>query len=329
MSRLRRVLLLLLFLLALILLLVVVWGIIRSPAGKSFNETLSALGGIVTLGGIFPILLKLWKAINSYFEREVGGQVRANAVADFGRLYYTGVSLADPFMLAARGPRPEQRAAVAQAGLPSGTVRAAVNRPVAIALNVAISLIIPLGAMFAVLGILSVFGQTLTGARLISAFLGLLCVFGFIGALIGWAKTLLVIFSQFLALSVLTLLKDISAFRAFLEALGPAWSLIANGFIVLLLATLAYRFASSLPGLPPARHLQDATLGFTLGFFSGYLIVGSLLYFLRQFDLQGADATVKSLLLLQYLPQEVFGFGTPLIHIALVVSLIFLLVVFI
>ena len=165
-------------------------------------------------------------------------------------------------------------------------------------------------------------------------------LFGIIGAMRGWAKELLVAFSMILALAFMRLLETYVPFVANMVVnsadQGIFWLRV---IIVLVLVFFGYqsvalpRFASK----AAREKLQDVLLGFVLGAFNGYLIVGTLWFFMHEAgypfsayilppDLttpmgQAADHP------LPFLAPRLLG--EPSIYFAVILAFIFVLVVFI
>jgi uncharacterized membrane protein required for colicin V production len=163
-------------------------------------------------------------------------------------------------------------------------------------------------------------------------------LFGVIGAMRGWARELLVSFSVILALTFTTLIMQYVSFvRDVLPANSPALFWLRTVIIVVLVF-----FGYQTPNIPrfaakmTREKLQDTLLGIFLGALNGYLIVGSVWFYLHAAgypfgslsapnpaDPMGAAA----LKLIEYLPPRVLGI--PAIYFAVVLAFIFVIVVFI
>ena len=165
-------------------------------------------------------------------------------------------------------------------------------------------------------------------------------LFGIIGAMRGWAKELLVAFSMILSLAFIRLLEGNVPF---VSALITAQSVEAvfwmRVIIVIVLVFFGYqtvalpRFASK----AAREKLQDILLGFIFGAFNGYLIAGTLWFFMHEANypfltyilppdpntLMGQSATD----LLPYLAPRLFSDFA--IYLAVILAFIFVLVVFI
>jgi hypothetical protein len=105
-----------------------------------------------------------------------------------------------------------------------------------------------------------------------------------IGTLRGWAKELLVTVSVVLAVFIINVLENFVVFlSSFYEQGGPTSMFATRALIVLVLAFFGYqtphlRFLSQ--GAVREK-LQDSILGFFLGALNGYLIIGSIWYYLH------------------------------------------------
>jgi hypothetical protein len=119
---------------------------------------------------------------------------------------------------------------------------------------------------------------------LIAVFWMFIILFAVIGAMRGWAKELLVAASVILGLFLNAILETyITPYRnALFEQPGGTQFLIRAGLLVL----LAF-FGYQSPSLGPLRdkvareRLQDTLLGLVMGAFNGYLLIGSLWFYLH------------------------------------------------
>lgn len=165
-------------------------------------------------------------------------------------------------------------------------------------------------------------------------------LFSIIGAMRGWAKELLVSFSVILALTFITLLQNYIPFvRDVLpkESTTLFWT---RTVILLVLVFFGYQTANipRFAGKFTRERLQDALLGIFLGAINGYLIAGSIWFFMYEARYPFAmisdpistgvphimDAANK---IISYLPPRILG--VPAIYFAVVLSFVFVLVVFI
>ena len=164
-------------------------------------------------------------------------------------------------------------------------------------------------------------------------------LFAIIGMLRGWAKELLVAFSVILALALNHLLRRYVPIVADL----PDDSTSLFWIQTLILGTLVffgYQTVALVPRLQSKagrERLQDALFGAILGGVNGYLIAGTLLFYVAQTNYQiapnvvmapqdpGMAAAVQNLL--TYMPPHVLG--EPGIYFAVILAFIFVIVVYI
>ena len=172
------------------------------------------------------------------------------------------------------------------------------------------------------------------------AFWSFVVLFGIIGAMRGWAKELLVSFSVILANFIITVLERFVPFvSAILNQGDLTFHFWSRSVIVILFAFFGYQ-TPNLPGIGGARfareRLQDTMLGLFLGVVNGYLILGTILYFLDQSQypfpfittLDPATENGKSLQgLVDLLPPR--WLGVPAVYFAVAIAFAFLVIVFI
>ncbi len=172
---------------------------------------------------------------------------------------------------------------------------------------------------------------------LVFVFWMLVILFGIIGIFRGWAKELLVFFSVILSLTVNLLL------RLYIPGVNNlnADDLTLFWIRVVILSTLVYfgyqtvslpRFASK----ATREKLQDSLLGFILGAFNGYLVVGAVWFYMAEagYPFEYIKAPVPgtvegdaALSLLPLLSPNLLG--VPWIFFAVTIAFIFVMVVFI
>jgi lysylphosphatidylglycerol synthetase-like protein (DUF2156 family) len=166
-------------------------------------------------------------------------------------------------------------------------------------------------------------------------------LFAIIGAMRGWAKEMMVTASAVLALFIITVLetyvKGLTQSFAVQGSTAQFWMRVA---IVILLTFFGYQ-TPNLPRLGGDRfareRLQDSLLGIFLGALNGYLIVGSIWYFLSAANYQAISYIIPpdpnsipgqaALKLLTYMAPA--WLGVPFIYFAIALSFIFVIVVFI
>jgi len=170
-------------------------------------------------------------------------------------------------------------------------------------------------------------------------------LFAIIGGMRGWAKEILVAFSVITALTFKVLLENYLPFVRDLaaEALRPDAArniVLAVFWLRFLILTILVFFGYQTPNIPrfaakmTREKFQDILLGAFLGAFNGYLIFGSIWYFIDELrypfpaiSAPSADLLASIDKMMHYMPPELLG--VPGIYFAVVVAFIFMIVVFI
>ena len=165
----------------------------------------------------------------------------------------------------------------------------------------------------------------------------LVLIFGTIGAMRGWAKEMLVSFGVILSMFILSVIQSLPPIRDTVAIEGSNSKFWLQAIVIIVLAFFAYQ-TPNLPKLGGQRfareRLADVLLGFLMGIINGYLIVGSLWYYLDQagylplqtyFTPPTSDAVQR---LLTYMAPHWMGPGTLLLYFAVAVAFLFVLVVF-
>lgn len=165
----------------------------------------------------------------------------------------------------------------------------------------------------------------------------LVAIFGLIGMMRGWAKELLVSFSVVLGLAFNSLLMRYVPFIKALPSDDTPLFWIRTS-IVLMLVFFGYqtvglpRFASK----ANREKLQDSLLGFVLGALNGFLVIGTLWYYMAEANypfeyvsapVPGTPMGEAAMRLLPILAPRLLG--EPAIYFAVMLCFIFVLVVFI
>ncbi|MDO9128538.1 MAG: CvpA family protein [Anaerolineales bacterium] len=163
-------------------------------------------------------------------------------------------------------------------------------------------------------------------------------LFGLIGAMRGWAKELLVVFSVILALTFTTL---IERYVPFVRDVMPGDSTALfwlRSTLLVVLVIFGYQTPNIQRFAPKMRRekLQDTLLGIFLGALNGYLIFGTVLFYMSEADfpfgiitspVAGTPLGQAALDLLEILPPRLLG--VPAIYFAVVLAFIFVIVVFV
>lgn len=172
------------------------------------------------------------------------------------------------------------------------------------------------------------------------AFYVMVGFFAMIGAIRGWAKELLVIFSVILALALIFILETlVPGLKTWITANKTTqfWVRIAILVAMVFFGYQSPRIARIARAAERRDQIQDMLLGIILGAVSGYMVIGSMWYFLDQAGyfppyviapLPGNDLGQTANQVVKYLPPAIL-MKSPLIFIAVVVAFIFVMIVFI
>ncbi|MGA2490803.1 MAG: CvpA family protein [Anaerolineales bacterium] len=163
-------------------------------------------------------------------------------------------------------------------------------------------------------------------------------LFGIIGGIRGWAKEILVSFSVILALTFTTLLSNYVPFiRDVLQKDNKTLYFWLRSTILVMLVFFGYqtpnisRFAAKMA----REKLQDAILGVVIGALNGYLLAGSLWFYLKDagypfpnvISAPTGDFAKVADSMLHYMAPKLLGI--PGIYFAVVIAFMFVIVVFI
>ncbi|MGD8405719.1 MAG: CvpA family protein [Anaerolineales bacterium] len=162
-------------------------------------------------------------------------------------------------------------------------------------------------------------------------------LFAVIGALRGWAKELLVVFSVILALTTNHVLRRYIPIVSALPEDSTSLFWIRT-IIVLTLVYFGYQTVVSIARLASRamrERLQDTLFGIVMGAVNGYLIAGTILFYLHQANYPFTDVVtppqgdvltqVQSLM--NWMPPHLLG--EPGVYFAVLICFIFVIVVFI
>ena len=163
-------------------------------------------------------------------------------------------------------------------------------------------------------------------------------LFAVIGAMRGWAKELLVAFSVILSLALNHVMRKYIPLAANMTETDPSLFWVRT-IILIVLVYFGYQTVVSIPHLASraAREkLQDTLFGAIIGGINGYLVSGSVLYYIHVADYSFQNViskptdpnllqTVNQMML--YMPPQLLG--EPGIYFAVILAMVFVLVVYI
>jgi hypothetical protein len=162
-------------------------------------------------------------------------------------------------------------------------------------------------------------------------------LFAIIGGMRGWAKELLVSFSVILALTTNHVLRRYIPLVAALEANSSSLFWIRS-LIVVTLVAFGYQTVISIARLASRaarERLQDTLFGVIMGAINGYLVAGTILFYLHEANYPfqnivsrpegGIMETVQTMM--NWMPPHLLG--EPGIYFAVLICFIFVIVVFI
>jgi uncharacterized membrane protein required for colicin V production len=163
-------------------------------------------------------------------------------------------------------------------------------------------------------------------------------IFAFIGWMRGWAKELLVAFSVVLALALNHVIRRYIPLAQGLPETDTSLFWIRT-IILLVLVYFGYQTVVSIPHLAAkgrSEKLQDTLFGAFMGAINGYLVAGTLLFYIHVADYPFQNVISKPVdpVLLQkvnqmmlYMPPQLLG--EPGIYFAIIIAFVFVLVVYI
>lgn len=167
-------------------------------------------------------------------------------------------------------------------------------------------------------------------------------LFALIGAMRGWAKEVLVTFSIILALFTLNVMESfVPFFKETIKVAQPATVFWIRTGILSALVFFGYQ-TPKIPRLVESGRfvrnaIQDMLLGFCFGALNGYLVFGTIWYYLHfaaypfSFVIPPDAATASgqaALRMIELLPPA-WLMGTPAIYFAVAICFVIVLVVFI
>ncbi|HLO13713.1 MAG TPA: CvpA family protein [Anaerolineales bacterium] len=163
-------------------------------------------------------------------------------------------------------------------------------------------------------------------------------LFAIVGGMRGWAKELLVSFSVILALALNHVLRRYIPIAQSLDETDVSLFWVRT-LILIVLVYFGYQTVVSIPHLASRatrERLQDTLFGIILGAINGYLIAGTILFYMHVADYPFPDViskpadpalqqTVNQMML--YMPPQLLG--EPGIYFAIILAFVFVLVVYI
>lgn len=163
-------------------------------------------------------------------------------------------------------------------------------------------------------------------------------LFGIVGWMRGWAKELLVAFSVILALALNHVLRRYIPIAQNLSETDVSLFWV-RALILLVLVYFGYQTVISISHLASRavrERLQDTLFGGIMGAINGYLIAGTVLYYMHIADYPFPEVISKptdpQLLqtvneMMRYMPPQLLG--EPGIYFAIIIAFVFVLVVYI
>ncbi len=165
-------------------------------------------------------------------------------------------------------------------------------------------------------------------------------LFAIIGAMRGWARELLVRFAVILGLFIITVMERFVPFISNTLTSLPVFHFWLRAFMVIALVFFGYQ-TPNIPRLASQNRfardrLQDILLGVFLGALNGYLIVGSIWFYLDQagypfpnlISAPTDQVAVVTERMMALMPPDLLG-GSSAIYFAVALAFAFVLVVFI
>ncbi len=168
----------------------------------------------------------------------------------------------------------------------------------------------------------------------------LIFLFGVVGAMRGWARELLVAFSIVLAIFIIVVLQNFAPYlRDFLNPANQEPSFWIRSTIIAIFTFFGYQTPNLSERFRTAARrekLQDSLLGFVLGAVNGYLIIGTIWFFLHEAGypfaeiiapVAGTELGDRTLELINLMPPR--WLGVPAVYFAVAVAFAFVVIVFI
>ncbi len=159
----------------------------------------------------------------------------------------------------------------------------------------------------------------------------LIGIFTFVGFIRGWSKEVLVTFSLILAIFVITVfLQYVPFMKPYMEAGGPGRVFYVHAAVLIIFAFFGYQSPKlrQLSEVVLRQRFEDSLLGGLAGALNGYVLFGSLLYYLHQsgYPFDWVIAPGPDLVGLMVFMAPAF-LGVPAIYFAVAVAFTFVMVV--
>ncbi|HEU0297083.1 MAG TPA: CvpA family protein [Anaerolineales bacterium] len=173
---------------------------------------------------------------------------------------------------------------------------------------------------------------------IVSLFWLFVVIFALIGWMRGWAKELLVAFSVILALALNHVIRRYVPMAANLQETDASLFWVRT-ITLAVLVYFGYQTVISIPHLAAkgrTEKIQDTLFGAFLGGLNGYLVVGTILYYIHIADYAFQTVITKPTdpvlveqvnRMMLYMPPQLLG--EPGIYFAIILAFVFVLVVYI
>ncbi len=164
-------------------------------------------------------------------------------------------------------------------------------------------------------------------------------VFALVGGMRGWARELLVTSALILGLFLIAILETyIGPFRDSMALQTPGTQVIVRSGLLILLAFFGYQ-TPNLRALQPKmarERVEETVLGLLLGLLNGYLLVGSIWFYMNQAGYptslvtapeEGSTLATQIAAYMPYLPPAVLT--VPLVYFVVGLVFVFIIIVFV
>lgn len=166
-----------------------------------------------------------------------------------------------------------------------------------------------------------------------------IAVFALVGGMRGWSRELLVTSALVLGLFLIAILETyIGPFRDSMALQTPGTQVVVRSGLLILLAFFGYQ-TPNLRALQPKvarERVEEIVLGLMLGLLNGYLLIGSIWYYMNQAGYptnlvtspeEGSALATQIATYMPYLPPAVLTI--PLVYFVVGLVFVFIIVVFV